>query len=185
MPRCRNGLFAVSSSRGDAVSVPPTANAITIGEHSKVCVSVHVDQRIWPRPLDADSARIFSGYLMPEVHRLYVERGGSNFLPGTHNQARFVADASGTNPYCQDRETDVFVDVRYGPRDDGTPFRMEYHIRRGAAVRSGRIEVDVVEEIRAGRLQGFHQRRTIKTVIIEDMRARAPMIADQLLIEKH
>lgn len=156
--------------------------AIVVGEQSNVCVSVRVDQRVWPRPLDADSARNFSGHLMSELRRIYVLRGGSGSLPGTQNEARFVADANGTNPNCRHRDTDVFVDLRYGPRPDGSPFVMEYRVRHGTLVRAGAVERDVAEEVRTGRIPGFHTRRTIETVIVQDMCARAPVIVDQMLV---
>jgi hypothetical protein len=155
---------------------------IVVPASAHVCVAVHVDQRIWPQPLDADSARIFSGHLMTEVRRLYEQRGGSDNLPGTGNEARFVTNENGANPACRDWQTDVLVDVRYRPRRDGTPFVVDYRIARGRAVRTRRIEVDLAREIRAGRIRGYSQRRTNAIILREDMWRRAPAIAAQLIV---
>jgi hypothetical protein len=155
---------------------------IPVRMQSNVCVSVHVDQGIWPRPLDDGANQNFSGYLMTELRRLYEERGGSRFLPGTHNIERFQPNGNETNPLCRHPATDVFVFVRYEPRPDGMPFVMQYRITAGRLVRSGRIDVDVAAEIRAGRIQGFNQRRTISIILSEDMRNRATMIVDRLLV---
>jgi hypothetical protein len=180
---CVAGALPSRPERADAPPPSPApTDLIAVGAQSNVCVSVHVDQRIWPRPLDADSARIFSGSLMSEVRRIYEQRGGSNNMPGTQNQARFFTNESGTNPFCQDRQTDVFVDMRYGPRRDGTPFVIDYRISRGTALRAGRVELDVAEEMRAGRIRGFSQRRTMRGIIWEDIVSRAPMIVDQLAV---
>ncbi|HEY0413686.1 MAG TPA: hypothetical protein VGD66_11130 [Allosphingosinicella sp.] len=174
---------SVAHSGAAAVEAPSSARGgIPVGPQSNVCVAVHVDQRIWPRPLDIDSARNFSGHLMTEIRRLYEQRGGSDNLPNTQNEARFVSEGLRANPSCQDRKTDVFIDVRYEPRPDGAPFLMSYRITRGSNGRSGRIDVNVAEEIRAGRMRGFNQRRTIESVIFEDMWVRARTIADQLII---
>lgn len=153
---------------------------IVIGEQSNVCVAVHVDQRIWPEPLAPDSAQIFSGSLMAELRNLYKQRGGPTSLPGESRDDRFVANESGLSPDCQNREADVFVLARYAPRADGTAFAFDYRIERGKATRSGRTEVDVAAEIRAGRIRGFTQRRTMTAVIYEDLLSRAPIILDQL-----
>jgi len=174
------GASASAAEQDRARSAAP---AIVIGAQSNVCVSVHVDQSIWPRPLSADSARSLSGHLTTALWRLYLQRGGSGSLPGTRNEARFVADANGTNPYCRNRDTDVFVDLRYRPRPDGTPFVMEYRIGRGTLVRTDTIERNIAEEVRTGRIPGFHTRRTVATIIVEDIRGRAPMIVDQMLAE--
>ena len=173
------------TSLTSAASPPAESERIVVGAQSNVCVSVQVDQRIWPTPLDADSTRNFSGHLMTEVRRLYVERGGSFSLPGRNRLDRFVTNGDGTNPHCQDRQSDVFIDVRYGPRHDGTPFVIDYRIAGGSAVRSGRIEIDVAEEIRAGRIRGYSQRRTNVVIIGEDMWRRATMIADQLAVTQN
>lgn len=159
------------------------ADRILIGEQSNVYVTVHVDQRIWPLPLAPDSARIFSGSLMAELRKLYEQRGGSIRFPNSRDH-RFTTNESGTNPDCQDREADVYVVAYYGPRADGTAFIFNYRIERGAMTRAGRFEVDVAAEIRAGRIRGFHQRRTMTQVIYEDLLlSRAPMIVDQLTSE--
>jgi hypothetical protein len=175
-------LSAVACLHGPEAFARQARGGIVVPASAHVCVAVHVDQRIWPRPLDANSAQIFSGYLMPEVRRLYEQRAGLDRMPGTQNEARFVTNENGTNPSCQDRRTDVFIDVRYGPRRDGTPFVMSYRIARGTAVRTGRIDFDVAREIRAGRIWGYSVRRTIEVIIGEDMPRRAPMIADQLIV---
>ena len=60
-------------ARASAEAVQPAQGAIVIREQSNVCVSVHVDQQIWPTPLTEDSARNFSGHLMAELRRLYAK----------------------------------------------------------------------------------------------------------------
>ena len=168
---------------------PPQGTAgqprIVIGEQSNVCVTVHVDQRVWPRPLAPDSAQIFSGSLMAELRNLYERRGGSIRFPNSSDH-RFVTNEHRGHADCQDRETDVFVVAHYGPRADGTAFIFDYRVERGAMTRAGQFEVDVAAEIRAGRIRGFNQRRTMTHVIYEDLLlARAPMILDQLTIQRN
>lgn len=172
-----------TSAAAAATTATPEATAgIVIGEQSNVCVTVHVDQSLWPQPLGPDSAQIFSGSLMAELRNSYERRGGSIRFQNSRKH-RFVTNESGTHSDCQDRETDVFVVAHYGPRRDGTPFVFEYRIGRGSVTRSDRIEVDVAAEIRAGRIRGFTQRRTMTQVIYEDMLlSRAPVILDQLTI---
>ena len=172
------------SSLTSAASPPAESERIVVGAQSNVCVSVQVDQRIWPTPLDADADRGFSGVLTSALERLHQDRGGSYSLPGT-STARYFADANGTNPYCQDRDSDVFVEVRYGPLPDGGPFVMEYRIRRGAAIRTSSVRRDLAEELRTGLIVEFANRaHPFVRAIYDDIRARAPMIADQMRVER-
>lgn len=159
--------------------------AIRIGENSNVCVSVHVDQRLWPRPLAPDSARIFSGDLMSELRRRYQSRGGSDNLPGTHNEARFVTDENASNPACRDRGVDVFVEMRLDLRADGTPLQIDYRVARGTGTRSGRFDVDLAEEMRAGRVQPFSTRRPLELIIREEIVRQSSIVDAQLLNETH
>jgi hypothetical protein len=178
-------LGAASGAHGQGPVRGPaghrTAPAVAVAEQSNICVSVEVDQRLWSAPDDALFYRNFSGHLMSELRRLYERRGGSVHLPGTQNQARFVTNANWTNPLCQDRSTDVLIDVRYGPRGDGTPFTMQYRVARGEIVRSGRIELDLAEEIRAGRIRGYSQRRTNIVILAEDVRQQAPSLVNLII----
>lgn len=163
-----------------AAQAKKSAGRIVVSPQSNVCVSVQADQRIWPRPIDAEVARALSGNLMSGIRRLYEQRGGSLRIPGTHNEARFVTNVRGASPDCKDHGTDVFVEMRYEPRIDGKPFLLRYWITRGAAVRHDSIDVDVREEIQSGRIKGYSQRRTNAVIIGEDTRSRAQAIVDQL-----
>lgn len=155
---------------------------ITIRDNSNVCVSVHVDQQIWPQPIDDDTARNLSGSLMTELRRPYFEMGGSYAVPNSTPAERFVTNHTGATPSCQDRDTDILIDVQYRPRFDGKPFVFEYRITQGQIQRTGAIDVNVEEEMRVGGIRGYDQRRTNMAVIGEDLLGRAPTIFKQLKI---
>ena len=182
MATAASGTRSDASVAGDARS-DRARDAVVVDAQSNICVSVHVDQRIWPHPLAPDSAQIFSGSLMAELRNLYERRGGSIRFPNSRHH-RFMTNESGANSECQDRETDVFVAAYYGPRADGTAFVLDYRFGRGSRTRAGRIEIDVAAGIRAGHIQGFTERRTMTAVIYEDLLSRAPMILDQLTIRR-
>jgi hypothetical protein len=113
---------------------------------------------------------------------LHQESGGSYFVPGT-SRARFIANASGISPECRERDGDVFVTMRYGPRRDGRPFVMLYRIARRTTFRSGAADVDVAEEIRAGRIRGYSQRWNDGDIIVADIRGRAAEISRHMAFE--
>lgn len=176
-------LFAIgcaSTDRIDPVPAPRTESpgSILVTPQSHVCVSVYVDQRIWPRRLNAEVFRALSGNLMVQLRRMYAQRGGTIHIPDTHNEPRFRSYPYGPN--CRDDGTDVFVDMHYGPRADGELFIMRYWLRRGGVVRFGTADVNVPDEIRAGRMPAYWERRTEEAVIGEDIVRRAPVIANQL-----
>jgi hypothetical protein len=154
---------------------------IVVEAQSNVCVSVHVDQRLLPQPVGALSIWNFSGHLMSQLRRAFESRGGSAHIPGTQNQARFFTNEGSINPFCQDTRTDVLVDVRYQSRLDDTPFVVDYRISQGRAVRFGRLEVNVAEEIRLGHIQGYSQRRTNLVIIEEHIQQLAPTLIDQIV----
>jgi hypothetical protein len=153
---------------------------IIIDEDSNVCVSVHVDQRIWPRPFDDETARNLSGSLASELRRPYLAMGGSYAVHNSNPAERFVTNWHGTMPTCQDRDTDIWIDVQYQPRADGKPFIFEYRITKGQVQREGRVDVNVAEEIRAGHMRGYDQRRTDEVIISQDIPQRATMLFDLL-----
>jgi hypothetical protein len=173
------GCASAGGVGGASAGARAPAPRIVVGAQSNVCVSIRVDQRVWPRPLDAETERNLSGGLMSELRALFEQRGGVDRIPGTDE--RFGTD-TGTNPFCRDAGTDVFVELRYRPRADGTPFVADYRVWRGAAVRAGSAESDVAEEIRSGRIPGYTQRRTLATVMGNHMAAQAPIIMDMLTI---
>ena len=173
------------SSLTSAAGPPAESESIVVGEQSNICVSVYVDQRIWPTPLDAETARGFTTGFASEMSRLHVERGRSHYLPHTQSEARFVSNLAGGNPLCRESEADLFVELRYRPRTNGGPFTMDYRIGRAAAVlRTGVVERDVAEELRTGRIVGGPRQRRINNVIYDDIRARAAMILDLMIIER-
>jgi hypothetical protein len=170
---CANADFGRRSE--EAVTIRGQARRIVVGPHSNVCVSVRVDERTWGQAFDAETFRNISGVLSSELELLHQAGGGSYSMPDS-TSARFVADASGTNPECGQHGVDVFVALHYRPRFDGGPFVVEYRIHRGSASRSGTVNIDVAEEMRAGRMQGYSPRRTIRIVVAEDIRARARQV---------
>jgi hypothetical protein len=155
----------------------PAREAIAIDDQSNVCVSVHVDQRIWPRPLDADSARNFSGILISALRRATEPRGLSSLLSGPRRHPRFVANPDGSNPLCREPEQDVFVDVRYLPRAEGGPYAVEYRIRRGGTLRTGHFTRDLAREIRTGALPSLSITEPVSEAIYEDIRERGSAIS--------
>lgn len=166
-----SGCFAQAQERSAIRSRP-----IIVGDKSNVCVSVHVDQRIWPRKLDSDSPQSFSESLMSSLRKLYLNSGGTFSVPGSLPPDRFITNIDGNTPSCQDFGIDVLIELRYRQRANGKPFVVDYTVSRGAARRQGSIDVNVAEEIRAGRLQGYNERRTDANIIVQDMLERALMI---------
>jgi hypothetical protein len=117
---CARGVSAIAG--GTALPVPAH---IVVDEQSNICVSARIDRRLWGHPNDAQYFGNFSGHVMSELRRDYEQRGGSPYIPGTHNEARFLTNDNGANPKCQDRQVDVLVNVYYGARADGTPYLVE------------------------------------------------------------
>lgn len=179
-------LSACASASGglDERTVTPTAleaAAIRLGEQSNVCVAVHVDPRVWPRPVTPETARNLSGDLASELRRLFEQRGGSAFLPGPRRsdrpgpwrEPRFIADPDRNDPICRDDGEDVLVTASYRPRSDGTPFLFDYRIEQGSAVRSGSAERDIFGEIRRGEVRVLNLDEPVQAVLGNDLRDRA------------
>jgi hypothetical protein len=164
----------IDPARASAEVAQLEQRAIVIREQSNVCVSVHVDQRVWPAPLTEDSARNFSGHLMAELRRLYGQSGGSTVIPGPGQEPRFVTDEHGSNPLCRQAE-DIRIKVRYRPRREGGPFDADYLIEQGTAVRSRTFSRDLMGEISSGRLR-ISNIDTIASPIADDIRSRAETI---------
>lgn len=153
---------------------------IVIGARSNVCVSVRVDQSVWPRPLLPNARQSFSGFLAGELGRIYRERGGSYHLPGPEQIPRFASNPTGNNPRCQERGEDIYVTVSYGPRDDGRPFVFSYRIEQGATFRTGSFSRDLMTELRTGEPRYLNIDEPISSAFYDDFRARAVMILDQI-----
>ena len=168
---------------GACTTLAQTNAPVVVGENSHVCVSVRVDQKIWPRPVNPELYGNLSGVLLVELRRLYEADGGSDDVEGSRLPSRFVVDSSGTHPSCEDIEATVMIDLHYLERTNGAPFILAYSVSRGAARREGSVDVDVAEEIRTGRIQGYNQRRSDSIIIGEDIRSRAPMIYTLLATE--
>jgi len=160
----------------------PLANLdkISILEWSNVCVSVLVDERIWPRPLTTSDRDGFSYGLTNAMRRLHESRGGSSSLPGPDREPRFVASNDYPPPACRDRGEDIFVIATYRPRSDDGPFVMDYRIEQGTAVRSGSFTRDIREELRRGQLPYVSIMEPISSAIYDDIQARAQLILDQI-----
>lgn len=171
-----NACLAQAESGSGVVRDTP----IAIREDSNVCVSVHVDQRIWPRPLNDEVARTLSGGLAVELRRRYIATGGSYAVPNSNPAERFVTNPYGQIASCEDRNTDILIDAQYRPRADGTPFIFEYRITQGEVQRQGTYEVNVPEEIQAGRIRDYNERRTNQAIIGEDLLHRAPWFFEQI-----
>lgn len=165
-----------------AIQSASTSDEIVIGERSNICVSVSVDQRIWPRPKTAETDAALSGILASELNVLLGRRGVSSHItnphdrPGPRPEPRFVGSFNFVDPLCADAE-DVRVTAAYEPRHDGSPFLFRYRIEQGQTFQIGTVDFDVAEEIRMNRIRGYSQRRTNSIIISEDIRSRANVIA--------
>lgn len=165
---------AGSTQQGDS------ATAISIGETSNVCVSVRVDQRVWPTPLLPNADQNFSTFFAGELARLYRDQGGAYHLPGREQIPRFLANPDGANPQCRAREQDIELTVRYLPRPDGRPFVVSYRIAQGAKVRADLVSRDIEEDWRSGRLPRIHNTEPLQIAVTNDMRARAAIFIQEL-----
>jgi len=146
---------------------------ITLGEQSNVCVSVHVDQAVWPVPHLPEADQNFSTFFSGEMARVYREQGGSHHLPGRDQIPRFASNPRGTNPRCQDAGQDIQIDISYTARPDGKPFTGTYRIARGDSIRTGTFTRDIEEEWRTGRLERPPLTEPLQIAVTDDMRDRA------------
>jgi len=179
---CAHAQPAPTRSIQDAAAQP----RIVIGEQSNVCVSVTVDQRVWPIPKLAETDSGLSGILAAELRQLYERQGGSSFIPnpgprsGPRPEPRFSNNNNRSNPICRDAGEDIYVTASYVPRPDGTPFVFNYRIEQGAAVRSGSFSRDIEEEWRSGRLVRIHKQEPLQIAVGNDLRSRAEFLLSQL-----
>lgn len=163
-----------------------TQGRIVIGEQSNVCVSVTVDQRVWPRRKKTDTDSGLSGVLASELRQLYEERGGSSFIPepgpelGPRPEPRFANDFNRANPICRDTGEDIYVTTSYVLRSDGTPFVFNWRIEQGAVVRTGSADRDIFAEIRAGRIFVLNIDEPVQVAVGEDIRSRAAEILNEI-----
>jgi hypothetical protein len=166
-------------SPGAPAQVQEQPGRIAVGPQSSVCVSVQVDQRVWPVPHLPDADGHFSTFFAGELARVHRERGGAHYLPGPEQIPRFMANAANSNPFCQDAD-DIAIDLTYAPRADGKPFSVALRIERGSDA-IARLEMrDIEEEWRTGRLARFHHSSPLADAISNDMRARAAAILNLL-----
>jgi hypothetical protein len=160
----------------------PAHGRIVAARESNICTSVLVDPAMLPGRVDEELLRNLSGFLASQMLSLHRADGGSYTLPGT-STGRFTIVADGRNPHCAQRDVDVFVDLRYRPRRDGRPFIVDYRILRADRSIYGRVDVDVAEEIRSGRIQGYTVRRTDADLIGEDISRRAAQLIGFIVFE--
>lgn len=161
-------------------------NRIVMREHSNVCVSVQVDQRVWPIPKTEETDRALSGILASELRRLYEQQGRSSFVPnpgpgpGPRPEPRFASDARFDNPICRDVGQDIYIIASYIPRPDGTPFVFNYRIEQGGTVQSGTFSRDIQEEWRTGQLPVWAKTQPLQTAVADDLRDRAPILLEEI-----
>jgi hypothetical protein len=77
---------------------------------------------------------------------------------------------------CRRNGEDIFLTVRYLPRADGRPFRIDYRIEQGRAVRTGLLPRDPAIEARARRTTTSSPGQDSLYAIALDVRARGPLI---------
>lgn len=176
----------VSASIPTLANQTATSDAIVVGEQSNVCVSVQVDQAIWPRPLTAETNSSLSGILASELRRLFEEGGVSAFIPnprarsGPRPEPRFVANYNGTNPICHDTGEDIYVSAVYSPRPEGGAFVFNYRIEQGAIIRSGSFSRNILDELRTGRIRTSHINEPLQLAVADDLRARATIMFNEI-----
>lgn len=168
----------LAHKRGTGSSIA-AAGKIEILEQSNVCVSAHVDQRVWPVPLQPEDDRNVSGFLASELRQHYEAGGGSYHLPGERQLPRFITDPKETDPACKDAE-DIRIAASYSPDENGRPFIFSYRIVQGEKVRSGSFRRDIEEEWRTGSLRRFYKTLPLAEAVNQDLRARAYAIYLQL-----
>lgn len=172
MGACTPATEMVGSPANAGVASGP--ERIVLRAESNVCVSMHIDQRIWSVPLSPRADNDFSISFATALDRLH-EEPGTSFLPGPRNLPRFVTQVDGGNPLCEREGQDIYVTVAYVPRDDGTPFRFTYRIEQGHAVISGAVERDIADEWRTGRLARVGD-GPLEDAIVRDFPERARLI---------
>jgi len=174
----RNSSSAGARAELAIPAAPPEAisETIRIREHSNICISVRVDRRLWTGPPHPSTDADYSGYLLTQLRLLHEEQGGSSTLPGPGRRSRFNNNSGGTNPSCRDVGEDIFVDVSYTPRTDGSPLIFTYRIQQGSVKKSGSVSRDIPDEWRRGVLLRFAKLEPISMAISDDIRIRASFI---------
>jgi hypothetical protein len=179
--------FATNPASDRAEVVAPALEAIVIKERSNICVSVQVNQRVWPTSIIAEINSGLSGVLASGLEQLAEQRGISRFIPyprdkpGPRPEPRFMTDYGRANRSCRDVGEDIYVTVAYLPRPGGTPFVFDYRVQQGAIVRTGSVHRDIEDEWRTGALVRRHKANPIAVAIGDDLMARAPFIFDLIV----
>jgi hypothetical protein len=160
-------------------SRPPQAETeIRLGEQTRVCVTVSIDEALWtePRLPDREQAnRDFSSHLGGELERLFALSGGERYLmdEGLGEGPRFVQNFHGRNPRCQVNRDLIHVIARYKPRRDGTPFLLEYTIRQSGRMLTRNIERDVRADVARGAIVALYGAPVLTRAIADEMEMRA------------
>lgn len=175
-------IFTGACAHPDPAKSKALDGRIAIGPQSNVCISVSVDQSIWPISVTRDSMNGLGNILYSRLRVLYAEENKSYLIPrlrpgrNTHYEQRFVVDNDGRSPSCQDTEEDVFIALYYLPLANGQPFSVRYTARKGPVFLSGAAVRFVKDEWRSGALPYLAKMNPLQMAITEDIRSRADTI---------
>lgn len=147
----------------------PARRETLVSEDSNLCVVASAPPQLWQQPTQTDHVRDLTSSFASALASAYGARDDVGRIGATSQGPRIVENFDFARPECRDFDTDVQISVGFALRLDATPFVVIYRIRRGTSVYTGVMDIDVAEEIRAGRMRGYSQRRTNATFIDESM----------------
>jgi hypothetical protein len=139
--------------------------------NSNLCVSLGVDQGIWPIEKAASADADFSLQLARALGALH-QTAGSTLPREVNDRPRIVLNHRGDNPLCVRDEDDIHITAAYLPRANGKPFRFSFRIDQGHNTVSGVIDRDIEDEWRSGKLARIG-RASLEDEISRDINERA------------
>lgn len=124
---------------------------IIIYGQTRVCVSVHVDERLRRRFYNVNPDRSFSSGLASNLERLYIKSGGSRLIPESSGDLRFTLKNL-NEPICQ-RPAAIRIRGLYILSANGEPFTFSFRIEQGQQVRVGSVTKDMEADFRSGKVR--------------------------------
>lgn len=164
--------------RAENISGTDGVQRVQASENSNICVSMRVDQNLWPVPLAENSDQRFSNAFSSRLATTHANAGGQLTFGKGDIEPRFISDHNREDPRCRDVHDDILISLEYSGRNDGTVFVSRYLIQQDGVEVSSQDDRNIAEELRNGTLQRYQNVDPVQRAIIDDIDNKAIIILD-------